>query len=223
MKARNTLNSLKVDEKRLLAYAAAAGALLAAAGPADASVVYGAVVNGTVDVGTPVTVAMGAGTAFSFNLTNTNNHLYGNVKGIGSGASIRKYNGATNPKALKFDRSAYLANGKYQYATHAKLFGNVGTLYPYQFAPSNGGYIGVKFTSAGNHHGWINIDTIASDYSSYHVNDWAYESTPDAAIKVGDTGAVTVPEPGSSALALLAMAVGGVALFRKRKQDEQGE
>ena len=45
--------ALKVDEKRLLAYAVAAGAVLAAAGPADASIVYSGLLNKTVTVNDP--------------------------------------------------------------------------------------------------------------------------------------------------------------------------
>ncbi len=223
MRVKNLLSSPKVDEKRLLAYAAAAGALLAVAAPTDASVVYGTVANGTVGLGSPVSVIFGAGTAFSFNLANANSHLYGNVKGIGSGASVAKYGSAGNPKALRFAQNASIGSaGKYHhYNNNPKLFGNIGTSHPYQFSPPDGGYLGVKFTSSGEHYGWITIDAIAADYSSYHVKDWAYESTPATKIKAGDTGPVTVPEPTSSALALIAMGVGGVALFRRRKQEQR--
>jgi hypothetical protein len=78
------------------------------------------------------------------------------------------------------------------------------------------GFAGFRFERAdGIHYGWarLNLDL---DTITLTIRDWAYQSTPDAAIAVG-----AVPEPGTSALALLAAGAAGVAVWRRRQWKEE--
>ena len=55
-----------------------------------------------------------------------------------------------------------------------------------QFCGTGEGYIGVEFDVSGNtHYGWVRVSV--GDSSNYTVLDYAYESTPDAAIAAGDS------------------------------------
>ncbi len=70
-------------------------------------------------------------------------------------------------------------------------------------------------------YGWMYIDSIATDGSSFVLRDWAYEDT-GGAINVGQKsdGGSAVPEP--SALALLACGLAGVfAMRRKCRQNDE--
>jgi hypothetical protein len=78
------------------------------------------------------------------------------------------------------------------------------------------GFAGFRFENAsGIHYGWakVNLDLETITLS---VREWAYESTPGAAIAVG-----AVPEPGTLPLTLFAAGAAGVALWRRRKRAEQ--
>jgi hypothetical protein len=86
------------------------------------------------------------------------------------------------------------------------------------------GIVGVQFTNNTNegqfdsassytHYGWIKVDTTGQNDGSVTVVDWAYETTPNAAI-----AAAAVPEPGTFALCLLGMGAAGVQAWRRRKK-----
>jgi len=52
---------------------------------------------------------------------------------------------------------------------------------------NDGGYLGVKFEiNSATHYGWIQYKA-NSDASVGTIIDWAYENTPDKAIKAGAT------------------------------------
>jgi hypothetical protein len=54
-----------------------------------------------------------------------------------------------------------------------------------QFHNTTNKYLGVKFTTNSNiYYGWIRVD-VGSDNNSFTLKDWAYENTPDTAIKAG--------------------------------------
>lgn len=58
-----------------------------------------------------------------------------------------------------------------------------------------GGYIGVRFDAVdGVHFGWVQYATDATGARG-RVFDWAWETTPNAAIVAGDIGLPAVPEP----------------------------
>jgi len=86
------------------------------------------------------------------------------------------------------------------------------------------GYSGFRFTNgSGLHNGWVEwTHTLATGAGTglVEVSNWAFESTPGAAIKVGDLGAgpAAVPEPGPEGLALLAGGVGGLLAWRRRRK-----
>ncbi len=73
------------------------------------------------------------------------------------------------------------------------------------------GYIGVRFDPAGGtdwSYGWIHIDSVASDYKTYHVDGYAYETSG------GSITAGAVPEPTS--LAMLACGAAGIFAIRRQ-------
>lgn len=88
------------------------------------------------------------------------------------------------------------------------------------FAPGSPGYAGLSFQSTTDatqvYYGWAQFQTIqgSKEGPSGTLIDFAYESTPNTAIVVGDTG--PVPEPGS--LALLATGAAGLAAYRGRRK-----
>ena len=72
--------------------------------------------------------------------------------------------------------------------------------------------IGFKFLSdAHTLFGWanLNLDTVAGIAT---INDWAYNTTPNGSIRVGQT----VPEPSTLSLSLLGLGLGGLRVFRSR-------
>jgi len=213
MNAMKLTEAPKVNEKRLLAYAAAAGAALAVAGPADASVIYGTV-DATVSGATTLPVSMRTGnTLYFFRAINAGN-IYGSVHGIANALNVGGFIVASN-----FPQGATNAAGKYN-ADNLQLFKKpVSGATGGNFKAPDGGYLRVKLDPSGTPlTGWVQIDQIAADYSSYHVKDWAYETDPSQRIVVGATA---VPEPTSSALALIAMGAGGLAVMRRGKQEKR--
>jgi hypothetical protein len=75
-------------------------------------------------------------------------------------------------------------------------------------------FIGFKFVSdSATLFGWANI-TIAPN--SLTFTDWAYQSTPGAAILVG-TEAIPEPATAATGLGLLALGAAGVSAYKRRK------
>ena len=64
-----------------------------------------------------------------------------------------------------------------------------GVNYGYQWGGGvTDGYLGIKFAISGNlHYGWIRMD-VPDSTIEMTIKDWAYNSTPNATIMVGDTG-----------------------------------
>ncbi len=238
MKATKTL---KVDEKRLLAYAVAAGAVLAAAGPADASVVYGKVgyqlaynegvypVNIVDKVGNKIFAIFFVNSDALSTVVHPAKVFHSNAfvmfpglaAEIGVGAML-SVNGNAASKLTRGD-----AVGGTSFATGASLFQIFNVNGPNKtygnFLQGADGYLGFSIPAGNgsNNFGWVHLDnfTVAPNVSSYRVVDWAYQND-GTAILAGE-GATAVPEPTSSALALIAMGAAGLAIYRKRKQDTQ--
>ncbi len=219
---------LNVDEKRLLAYAAAAGAVLAAAGPADALVIHGSA-NQTISEGSYQLDIANASFTFSHSLHRTSNpntyasnpvtylRIKAQVTGKNPGDTIALTSSTAAQRVNKNDPiGPKLSWGKdgllFYKTTYGGAYGN--------FKNGKTGYIGISFNAAGGakNYGWVNIAANSTD--SYRITDWAYQ-TDGTAILAGDTiGPAAVPEPTS--LALIAMGAGGLAIFRKRKQEKEG-
>ena len=234
-----TTKKLKVDEKRLLAYAVAAGAVLAAAGPADASVVYGKVdksmeynsgsyLINIVDIGGS---NIGAINFSNYNLLSTsdkNPNHYSTVAWAGAGATGMESFGVmvqgTLGSAMKLPAGANVGPSG-DFSSAGKLFQHLNMGNPLNFGLflEGDGYLGFKIKTVDNiAYGWVHLDNfnLAPKATSYRIVDWAYQN--DGTTITSGEGATAVPEPTSSALALIAMGAAGVAIYRKRKQDAQG-
>jgi PEP-CTERM motif len=86
-----------------------------------------------------------------------------------------------------------------------------------QFALETPGYIGVAFSSSvggPEYYGWLQV-SLDND-SAGRIISWAYENVAGTPIRVAAT-ATSVPEPGT---ALAGLAVGAVALGRRRRRKE---
>lgn len=80
-----------------------------------------------------------------------------------------------------------------------------------QFNTASGKFIGLQFPSGtNNYNAWVRVD-VNNSGGSFNVVDWAYESVPGIGIVTG-----VVPEPVSS-LGLLAAGAAGVAVLRRRR------
>ena len=76
--------------------------------------------------------------------------------------------------------------------------------------------IGFRFEIGNDvHYGWAQLEITKN---SLTVSKWAYESTPDTAIRVG-AGLPTIPEP--SSLGLLALGAPGVTSLRRRRNQQR--
>ena len=86
------------------------------------------------------------------------------------------------------------------------------------------GYFGFKFSNtSGIHYGWGQIDIKSTGSFSYVGQGYTfteayYNTTPDASIKVGDTGAASVPEiDPASAASVLSLVMGSLAMLERRR------
>ncbi|MEZ5502379.1 MAG: hypothetical protein R3E50_06860 [Halioglobus sp.] len=104
--------------------------------------------------------------------------------------------------------------------------------------PNELGFVGVRFVNAsGTHYGWICLQSNPNPGNVLiQVNAYAYESTPDTPIQVGDTGNgiydcgsivtppstnVPVPVMGPLAYGLTSLALGSLCLAGMRRRREQ--
>ncbi len=208
------LKKFKVDDRRLLAYMATAGAVLAAAGPAEASVITTHIGNNHLNLSVPLGQTEKTsinGNVFSF----INSAKWSST---GSGPLKTLYIANTYANA-KVGGLAKMRSG---------LFNKSAPIGPNTFSSSSvrinkNGYIGFTIGSGtGLKFGWIEIANYintSADFS-YIVKDWGYEDIPNTPILAGDTvGVSAVPEPTS--LALIAMGAGGLVLFRKRQKEKE--
>ena len=88
------------------------------------------------------------------------------------------------------------------------------------WAIGNTGYFGFKFSNtSGVHYGWGQINITGTPVGQgYTLTEAYYNTTPDASIKVGDTGAASVPEiDPASAASVLSLVMGSLAMLERRR------
>lgn len=86
------------------------------------------------------------------------------------------------------------------------------------FGSGVNGYFGFKFTDGVDlFFGWAEINIDAPN-TTYTINRWAYNDTPDGSIKVGQTASISIPEPSTPSLLLIGMGAAGIRAWRRRKQ-----
>jgi hypothetical protein len=88
------------------------------------------------------------------------------------------------------------------------------------WAMGNTGYFGFKFSNgSGVHYGWGQINITGTPRGQgYTFTDAYYNTTPDASITVGDTGAASVPEiDPASAGSVLSLVMGSLAMLERRR------
>lgn len=150
--------------------------------------------------------------------------IIGSVAGLGGG-SFGKQGG----QVINFAANATIGGGGTAWTNYAaeffKFVGNAtgGTFKttgfitsPFNFSDVHPGYVGIKLGS-GNY-GWVHIDSIAADATSYHIDGYAYA---DGGVSIqageGSGGGSAVPEP--SGLALLACGAAGIHALRRKKNE----
>jgi hypothetical protein len=212
-----------VPRNSVLASVAAAGVSLLACQSAEA---------GTIDVFTPnVNVGFAAGdvTAFKFNLASL---THGGLELHRSPGAFRSltFRGTT---ASSNSHVKFRANGGVSPAAYGKKFSQVGTdtASPVLFLAvvSAGGntrgadfsqeYLAFYFKDASSqkHYGWI-YGTLTGAYSNlnYNVISYAYDTTPNEQITMGQTQvSSSTPEPSTTALGAMAALILGAAGVRK--------
>jgi len=208
------------QEKRLFAYALAAGAgMLAAGTPAEAGVIY---VNPTDQTYTNIgfQLDLNGDSVNDVTFTNAGYSFYWRILKAAADGVVRNAWGW----AVPLPAGSFIGPGG-QFAANpalAEASNYYGVFYSYgPWANVNDHYLGLRFPiGSDTHYGWVRMDVqtnVGSMSISATVKDWAYESTPNVGISAGDTG--VVPEPGT--LSLLALGSAGLALWRKRKTQSR--
>jgi hypothetical protein len=105
-------------------------------------------------------------------------------------------------KDTLLDSSATLGGNNYYFPTYSSSFSSQ--------------YWGIAYSVGGGSYdyGWLELSYDSSTKVATFVAA-AINTTPNESIKIGDTGAASVPEP--SALSLLAISLGGLVLVRRRR------
>jgi hypothetical protein len=226
------------SERRLATYAVTSGAILAAAGQADAEIIYSGIrdvpVNGNNVGGTPVNVNINdrgpladPTTDYVFNHFPVPNgvNLTWTLQVTPQGSNDVVTSGAF---AAALDKGALISSAdplgggnlimaQYKYKLNT-LQSSSG---PWRGA--NDKYLGLYFDIPGKgfHFGWARISVSAnpSSIADATIHDWAYQTVPNVPILAG---ARTLPEPSSLTLGVLALgAVGVGALVRYRVRARQ--
>ena len=200
---------------RLAVYTGAAGAALASAVSTEAAIQY-TPANITMNVGhnqTNITMGGGGGWRFWWAGGGTNTGLIQTIGGV------HATTGAAN-ELKNFSAGQTISTGAGNWTgANGYLFNDPDNTAPAAagkglFWNGNTGYVGVRFNpGAGNRYGWIQVDSIAPDFSQYHISGYAYEDS-GGTIKAGE---MPVPEPSTIALALLASGAAGVMASRRKK------
>lgn len=207
------MSAEKLD-KELAAYSVAAGVVLAGVGNASADIQF-TEVDLTVD-NTTIYLDVNGDSVNDLMLSQSNDsgsafYAGGFVAGS-NGAQIANYRSYS---VWNFSKNQLISDGAgSSWVLGAYFFMNymgVGGTASYQaFSPASPGYIGFRFDPAGGsnwNYGWLHVDDVAGDWSSYHVSGYAYEDN-GSPISAG-----AVPEP--SSIALLALGAAGIRALRR--------
>ena len=220
-------NSSKLDT-RLLRYALAGGAVLAAPAAAHASIIYSGAVGSNINVSGagPVNDTLnvtldGSLTDFTLMAEIDAGNLAGvSVAGPGTTFFVADVNG---PQALTLGALISAANatgpgGYLSRSTGTTLFSaKTGNWDPNLAAA----YLGVRFDISGSaHYGWAQLTVDVNNGGPAGVNlvDYAYEDQAGVGISAGQT-ASAVPEP--SSLALFAIGAAGLMALRRKRGNQQ--
>jgi hypothetical protein len=221
-------NRSKLDSK-LIRYALAGSAVLAAPAAADASIIYSGTVNSSIEQtgsgpsSSTLNVTLD-GSLTDFTLTaQVGGGVIAGVSVSGPGTTYFVADGV-GPKALTLGTLISAAN-----ATGSG--GNLSTSTGSPVSVKSGNwsadevpaYLGLRFDISGSaHYGWaqlsIDVDGGVSPRAYVNLIDYAYESQADVSILAGDT-TVATPEP--SSLALFALGAAGVMALRRKRQSQQ--
>lgn len=188
-------NTSKELSKRLLRYGALSAAVLGVAN-ASGQVVY-------TDVDPDVVLDLAGTFSVDFVGDGVEKVSISNPDGLANGRAALAFPSSGGAfvgfEAGGFQYPSLLADGDAIDGTTLTLDGTRGDLNYYGCAYSNSqwcddvtdGYLGVKFTFAGNtHYGWIRMDTDVGGDDLMIVKGYAFESTPDTPIAAGDEGPV---------------------------------
>ncbi|MEZ5502378.1 MAG: hypothetical protein R3E50_06855 [Halioglobus sp.] len=251
-------STLPVDVRRMATYGAAASSMLVMMSQAEAAVVL----NG--GDAPPISVVNGAGTfigssstgfvQFDMDGDGNNDFAVWNYSDGNNGVAVAygPYSSTNQMFGGGSDDLPKLSAGFTigpSFSTSSWTSGVMNSGNDVVFGPSNGagsgwtggvnelGFIGVRFENAsGTHYGWICLQSDPTPGSALmQANSYAYESTPNTPIRMGDTGngivqcssaapvapSVPVPVMGPLAYGLTSLALGSLGLAGLRRRREQ--
>jgi hypothetical protein len=211
-------------DKKLVAYSAAVGAALVAAGPAQATIEYFTTPGGWTGTGdnqyllsfdlagNVMTNPSAPGVNDQFAIKNARNATVDAmvIRGVQPGAAIE----GMSAKALPVPASQHMGPSATVYRSlfmGVNLVSAGGTRSFGDWAPGTRAYLGLQFDDAGTPlYGWADVEMNAYDSATLFAYAFQDDGGP---IHVPDT--TSVPEP--TTLALLAMGAAGLAALRRRQ------
>lgn len=211
-------------QKQLAAYSITAGAALALANPANASIIYSGAQNIDIDSSNPAQSididggGTGADFTFNFGVGLLYSVPFPFIKLNGANASAEVIAPLTigNYAFVAPIPPSFLISSLAAYPNIWKSSGILNQTYlgtPFGYFAGVQDYIGIQFDISGSQHfGWIEYQ--GDSTVSGTILGWAYEDNPGQAIGPG-----AVPLPGTFGLGLLALGAAGVARFRQRKKE----
>jgi hypothetical protein len=179
--------------KKMKAYSAAAGAVVAVGTSADAQVNWSGPINELVTSSFNIDLDGDAVNDFVIALTQSGSYKSANLSPVATGnqwLSTALYNNYV--KALPVDANVSVSATPWGSDTFPWNMGwlSSGSNYPGNFIGAGDQFIGVKFDISGAfHYGWIRVN-VAGDALSLTVIDWAYDETANAGITTGDNGGI---------------------------------
>ena len=210
-------------DKQLAGYTAAAGAVLAGATSANATLHYTAAdltVNesnsSSIDIdGNGYDFMLSLNRGYAADLREAHIDGFGYSTGVaidndwapinfGESGAIGGYTAGTNFFMYGADFFLYVGVATGSHPDTGFETSNTIRSDFFNFTAENPGYLGIQLGS-GNY-GWVHVDSIASDGLSYHVDGYAYEDT-------GAPATVAIPEP--AALTMLAAGAAGILGLRR--------